>query len=268
MKFQVKKGVRPNITNYPNEDLTIARSFAKRIKTEFGDFLKAVVLFGSAARKRTPVGQKGDVDVLIVVDDLSIRMTRDVIEAYRLIIERTIGKVSTRLHVTSMTITSFWEYVRAGDPVAINIIRDGIAIIDTGFFDPLQALLIQGRIRPSNESVWVYFGRAPRTLLNSKWHILQAALDLYWAVIDATHAALMHIGEIPPSPQHAGDLLEKKLVKEHKLELKYAKTMDKFYKLMKGITHREIKEIKGPEYERLYKEAEEFVNRMQKFIEV
>ncbi|MBR9691672.1 nucleotidyltransferase domain-containing protein [Candidatus Woesearchaeota archaeon] len=267
MKFTLKKGAHPNIVKYPNEDIAAAKSFAKRLKNEFGDFLKAVVLFGSAARKKTPVGQKGDIDVLIVVDDLSIRMTREVIEVYRLIVEKTLGKVSTRLHVTSMTITSFWEYLRAGDPVAINILRDGIALLDTGFFDPMQALLIQGRIKPTKESVWVYFGRAPRTLLNSKWHILQATLDLYWAVIDATHAALMHIGETPPSPQYAGDLLEKRLVKEHKLEAKYAKTMDRFYKLMKGITHREIKEIKGPEYEKLYKEAEDFVNRMQKFIE-
>jgi len=194
LKFDIKGGIHPNITKYPNEDLTIARSFAKRIENEFGNFLKAVVLFGSAARKHTPLETKGDVDVLIVVDDLSIRMTREVVEAYRLIVERTIGKVSTRLHVTSMTITSFWEYVRAGDPVAINILRDGIALKDVGFFAPLQALLIQGRIRPTHESVWVYFGRAPRTLLNSKWHLLQATLDLYWAVIDATHSALMHIG--------------------------------------------------------------------------
>jgi len=266
LKFTIKRGIHPNINKYPNDDMTIARSFAKRLYNEFGNFLKAVVLFGSAARK-TAVSQRGDIDVLIVVDDLSIRMTREVIEAYRLITEKTIGKVSTRLHVTSLTLTSFWEYVRAGDPVAINILRDGVALIDTGMFDPLQALLIQGRIRPSVESVWVYFGRAPRTLLNSKWHLLQATLDLYWAVIDATHSALMHIGEIPPSPSHAGDLLRSRLVKEHKLEPKYAKTMDNFYKLMKAITHREIKEIKGPEYEKYYKEAEEFVNRIQKFIE-
>jgi len=267
MKFEVKRGFNPNLTKYANEDLTIARSFAKRLQNEFGNFLKAVVLFGSAARK-TPLATRGDIDVLIVVDDLSIRMTREVIEAYRLITEKTIGKVSTRLHVTSMTLTSFWEYIRAGDPVAINILRDGIAIIDCGFFDPMQALLMQGRVRPTHESVWVYFGRAPRTLVNSKWHLLQATLDLYWAVIDSTHAALMHIGEIPPSPEHAADMLEKHLVKEHKLETKYAKTMEKFFKIMKGITHREIKEIKGPEYEALYKEAEDFVNRMQKFIEV
>lgn len=266
MKFEIKRGSSPNATKYPNEDMIIARTFAKRLFAEFGNFLKAVVLFGSAAR-RNPVSGKGDVDVLIVVDDLSIRMTREVIEAYRLIVEKTVGKISTRLHITSLTLSSFWEYVRAGDPVAINILRDGVALIDSGMFDPLQALLIQGRIRPTRESVWVYFGRAPRTILNSRWHLLQATLDLYWAVIDSAHASLMHIGEIPPSPEHASELLEKKLVHEHKLEPKYVKTMEKFYKLMKAITHREIKEIKGPEYERYYEEAEEFVNRMQKFIE-
>ena len=178
MKFTVKQRTNPNFTKYPTEDLTIARSFSKRIQNEFGEFLKAVVLFGSAARNKTPVGKKGDIDVLIVVDDLSIRMTRDVIEAYRLIVEKTIGKVSSRLHVTSMTITSFWEYARAGDPVAMNVLRDGIPLVDSGFFSPLQALLLQGRIRPTHESVWVYFGRAPRTLVNSKWHLLQATLDL------------------------------------------------------------------------------------------
>jgi predicted nucleotidyltransferase/uncharacterized protein (UPF0332 family) len=265
MKFEVKRKTSPNITKYANEDLTIARSFAKRLFNEFGDFLKAVVLFGSAARKTSR--PKGDIDVLIVVDDTSIRMTKEVVEAYRLITEEIIGKVSTRLHVTSLTLTSFWEYMRAGDPIAVNILRDGVALIDTGMIDPLQALLIQGRVRPTHESVWVYFGRAPRTLLNSKWHLLQATLDLYWAVIDASHAALMHIGETPPSPEHAGDLLQEKLVKPRKLEAKYADTMRKFYRLMKMITHREIKEIKGPEYETYYAEAEAFVNRIQRFIE-
>ena len=265
MKFQIKKRTNPNVNKYPSEDMTIARSFAKRLLNEFGDFLKLVVLFGSAARQKST--KKGDIDVLVVIDDTSIRMTREVIEAYRLIVEKIIGRTSTRLHVTSLTLTSFWEYIRAGDPVSVNILRDGIALVDRGIFDPLQALLIQGRIRPTSESVWVYFGRAPRTLTNSKWHLLQATLDLYWAVIDAAHAALMHIGEIPPSPEHAADLLEEKLVKEHKLEKKYAQTMKKFYKLMKMITHREIKEITGEEFDKYLKEADTFVDRMQKFIE-
>lgn len=264
MRFLIKRREIPNIDKYPSDDVSIVRSFARRLKNELGDFLKEVVLFGSAARKTR--GPKGDIDVLVVVDDLSIRMTREVAEAYKIIVEKIIGKVSTRLHVTSMTLTSFWEYVRAGDPVSINILRDGVPIIDIGFFAPLQALLLQGRIRPTYESVWTYYGRAPRTLINSRWHVLQATLDLYWAVIDAAHAALMSVGEIPPSPEHVAELLEKRLVAKKLLEPRYADTMRKFYRLMKGITHREIKEIKGGEYERLLKEAEDFVREIKRLI--
>lgn len=265
MQFQVKQRKTINLDRYPNADVVIVKSFARKIQNEFGDFLKGVILFGSTARQQ--ITERSDIDVLIIVDDLTIRMTAEVIEAYKLIVEKTIGRVSTKLHVTSMTFSSFWEYVRAGDPVAVNILRDGVPIIDQGFFHPLQALLIQGRIRPTHESIWSYFGRAPRTLLNSKWHINQAALDLYWAVIDAAHAALMHEGEIPPSPEHVADMLDEKLVKKHLLEKKYTDLMRKFYKIMKGITHREIKEISGKEYDILLKQADQFVERMKKYIE-
>lgn len=265
MKFQIRRKTNPNIDRYPTEDFNLAKAFAKRLENEFGTFLKSVILFGSTARKQQ--SPKGDIDVLIVVDDLSIRMTKEVIEAYKIIVEKTIAKVSTKLHVTSMTLTSFWEFIRAGDPVSINILRDGVPLLDTGMFEPLQALLMQGRIKPTNESVWVYFGRAPRTLLNSKWHILQATLDLYWSVIDAAHAALMKVGEIPPSPEHVSEIIQRTLVSNHGLELKYARTMKKFYRIMKQITHREVKEITGNEYETLYREADRFVDRMRRFIE-
>ncbi|MBW2999415.1 hypothetical protein KY339_01980, partial [Candidatus Woesearchaeota archaeon] len=182
-------------------------------------------------------------------------------------IQKIISEVSKRLHITSMRLTSFWEYVKSGDPVAINILRDGVAIIDSGFFEPLQALLKQGRIRPTSESVWSYFTRAPATLHNSKWHIMQATLDLYWAVIDAAHAALMRLKQIPPSPIHVADMLDEKMVKKKLLDKKYVETMRKFYNLSKMITHREIREIKGDEYEGYYKEAEEFVNVIKAFIE-
>ena len=265
MKFQTKAATNPNVIKYPNEAVTVARSFTRRLRNEFGVFLKVSVLFGSAARQVR--GPKGDIDILVVVDDLSIRMTAEVIEAYKIIVEKTIAKVDTRLHVTSMTLTSFWEYARMGDPVVINILRDGVPIFDSGFFEPLQALLIQGRVRPTKESVWTYYGRAPRTLVNSRWHILQATLDLYWAVIDAAHSALMHIGVIPPTPEQVDDMLRERMVDKHLLEAKYANTMNKFYKLMKKITHREIKEIKGSEYEKLLGEAEAFVKRIREFIE-
>ena len=265
MEFRIQKKENENIHRYPTEDLKLAQKFSTLLKKELGDFMLASVVFGSSVRRdSTP---KSDIDVLIVSDDASFVINDALVESYRIIVERVIGEISPKLHITSMTYTSFWEYVKAGDPVAVNILRDGVALIDTGFFEPLQMLLKQGRIRPSEESVWRYFGRAPRTLINSKWHLMQATLDLYWAVIDAAHAVLMRAHQIPPTPEHVADLLDKAYVKNKLLEKKYVDTMRKFYKLSKMITHREIKEIKGPEYERYHDEAEAFVRRMRRLVD-
>jgi len=265
MKVDIPKKQHPNLERYYKEDLDIAYRFANEIYRELGAFVRAVVIFGSTARRTK--GPSGDIDILVVIDDLMMSMTPEVVEAYRLIVQRSIVKTSTKLHITTMRFTAFWEYMRNGDPVAINLLRDGVALIDSGFFDPMQVLLKRGKIRPTQESMWTYYSRAPNTLYNSRWHVSQAVLDLYWAVIDSAHAALMKVGEIPPTPEHVADLLEQKLVKRKMLEHKYVIIMKNFYRLMKMITHREITEVKGEEYDRYFKIAEDFVKRMRKIIE-
>jgi len=265
VEFKIKKKESPKKKEYDKDDLDIAYDFAKKAYKEFGDFMKAIVLFGSRTKKVYKT--QGDIDILIVVDDVSMFLTAEVVEAYRIITEKMVAQVSKKIHVTTMRFTSFWEYMRAGDPIAINILREGVALVDTGFFEPLQLLLYQGRIRPSYESIYTYFARAPITLNNSKWHILQATIDLYWAVIDSAHAVLMRLGEIPPTPGHVAEMLTEKLVKPGHLEKKYSTTMNKFYKLMKMITHRELKEVTGPQFEKYHKEASEFVERMEQFID-
>ncbi len=265
MKFDIPRKEHPNLERYYKEDIDAAYRFANEIYKELGSFIRAVVIFGSTARRTK--GPGGDIDILVIIDDLMISFSPEVVEAYRLIVQKTIVRISTKLHITTLRFTSFWEYMRNGDPIAINLLRDGVALIDSGFFDPLQALLKRGRIRPTQESIWTYYTRAPNTLHNSKWHLLQAVIDLYWAVIDAAHAALMKIGEIPPTPEHVADLMEQKLVKRKLLEHKYVVVMRNFYKLMKMVTHREIVEIKGEEFDRYHKIAEDFVQRMRRLIE-
>ena len=265
MKFDLPKKEHPNLEKYERHDVELSYRFANEIYKEMGGLIRAIVIFGSSARKKATA--KSDVDILVILDDLTVSLSPEVLEAYRVIVNKTIVKVSTRLHITTLRFTAFWEYMRNGDPIGINILRDGVALIDSGFFEPLQALLKKGKIRPPSESIWTYYIRAPNTLHNSKWHLLQATLDLYWAVIDSAHAVLMKHGEIPPTPEHVADLLEEKLVKKKLLERKYVNIMKHFYKLMKMITHREIKEVKGEEYDQYYKAAEDFVNRMREFIE-
>lgn len=265
MEFRIQRKENENIHKYPTDDLEIARRFSRELKKELNDFLLSVVVFGSTARHEATEGS--DIDVLVISDDATYIVDESMVEAYRIIVEKLIGKISMKLHVTSMTFTSFWEHAKVGDPVVVNILRDGVALIDQGFFFPLQILLKQGRIRPSEESIWRYFGRAPKTLVNSRWHVLQATLDLYWAVIDSAHAALMRIHEVPPAPDHVADLLENTYVKKKILEKKYVETMRMFYQLMKQITHREVQFVSGQDYEMYYREADAFVKRMKKLIE-
>ena len=266
MQFDIKKNVSKNANKYKEDDLKLAYEFSKRLYQEFREFLKAIILFGSVARSMAKE-KFHDIDVMVIVDDVSMRLTPEIVEAYRIIVEKIIIDVSPKLHVTTLKLSAFWDYVRNSDPVAVNVLRDGIAIVDTGFFDPLQALLFMGRIRPTQESVWAYYGRAPRTLTNSRWHVIQATVDLYWAVIDAAHAALMKVGTIPPSPEHVSELVQEKLVKPGLLDKRYAHAPQKFYLLSKAIINREKKDVHGKEYEELYKEAYDFVEHIRLFIE-
>lgn len=263
MKFDIKKRENQNRKHYKTDDIDLAVEFAKKAHAEFSTFIKAVVIFGSAARRE----KAGDVDVLVIIDDVSIILTPELQQTYRILIEKIVGAVSLKLHITTLRFSSFWEYTRAGDPIAINILRDGVPLIDTGFFEPLQHLLREGRLRPTEEAIQAYFSKAPATLHNSKWHIMQATLDLYWAVIDSAHAVLMLHGATPPSPAHIAELMEETLVKPKLLEKKYATTVSHFYNLSKMILHREIKEISGAEFEKYHKEAEDFVEKMKEFLE-
>jgi uncharacterized protein (UPF0332 family)/predicted nucleotidyltransferase len=265
MEFKLKERSTPVQPPYSRDDIEIAYGFSRAMYREFGKFVRAVVLFGSAARER--MQHHNDIDIMVIVDDVSFVMTAELVEAYRVITENYVAKHSTRIHVTTLKFTSFWDYIRAGDPVGVNILRDGVALIDTGFFYPMQMLLLEGRIRPSKEAVQAYMSRGTSTINNSSWHITQATLDLYWACIDSCHAALMKIGEMPPSPREISKVLEEKLVKTGYIQRKYAKTMDNIYHISKKILHKEIKEVSGKEYDYYKKEAESFVEEMKRFVE-
>ncbi|MFA6888755.1 MAG: hypothetical protein WC254_04640 [Candidatus Woesearchaeota archaeon] len=268
MDFTVKRREPIELKKYPKEDIDVAYAFARKVHKEFGTFLRAVVLLGSITEeKQTNVKNESDIDILMVIDDVTYYLSPEIVETYRIVIEKSIVETSKKLHVTTLKFTSFWEYVRIGDPVGLNMLRNGIALMDTGFFYPLQLLLHQGRIRPTPEAANAYYSRAPTTMFNSRWHLLQATMDLYWAVIDSAHAALMANGVLPPPPKDVANVLEEKLVKKRILHPKYAKTMRTFYTLSKLILHKTIKDIDGKTYEKYYQEADEFVTVMRKLIE-
>ena len=265
MQSEIKPKKIENTQKYPEDDLDYAYRFSAELTKEVGKFVKGVILFGSNARKKGKPAH--DIDMLIVLDDISIYMSKEFVQTYRIIVDNLIAKVSKRLHITTFKYSSFWEYVRNGDPLAINILRDGVPIVDREFFRPLQLLLYQGRIRPRKEAVWNYYYKSNQNMQGSKYKMISAVMDLYWAVIDASHSALMRLNEIPPSPNHVHEMIAEKLIKTNLIEKKYSNTAKRFFDLSKKIEYREIKEIKGSDYDKYYKEADAYIQRMKKFIE-
>jgi len=75
----------------------------------------------------------------------------------------------------------------------------------------------------------------------------------------------MKAGEIPPSPSHVADYLDK-LASRGQIKKRYAQIMRDFYKISKDITYRNVKSITGPEYDKYYTKAKDFVDEMRRFI--
>tara|TARA_Y100000310_G_scaffold340118_1_gene434854 strand:+ start:370 stop:1209 length:840 start_codon:yes stop_codon:yes gene_type:complete len=256
---------------YLKKDVDVAFEFAKKVNANLGGLVTAVVLFGSSFRRlsrgKTPSKPTKDIDILLILDDVRIRMTPDVVQTYRIIVKKTIADVAAdRIHVQVLHLTAWWGYVRAGDPVAVNILRDGFALIDTGWFDPLQALLDAGKIRPSEEAIWTYTNMADASLFRAQSQIVSATMDLYWGVIDAAHAALMSVDAIPPNPKHVADLLRKHFVSKGELAEKQAKTMEMFFKISKAIVHKKVDKVSSKDYDDYVTLANRFVEAMKKII--
>lgn len=261
ISFEYKQ--RPIKYHYNKEDLELAKQFSDKLKEELGDLLKGIVLFGSTARGTEEKGS--DIDVLVILNDLSIVLSQEVIQSLRVILENTAASVSNNFHITTMHLSQFWDYARQGDPILVNIMRDGMPVYDTGFFLPFQNLLDEGKIRPTKEAVWAYYLRAPKTIKNAQWHLLQGIVDLYWAVIDASHAALMHVDVIPGAPHQVGDLLQEHFVKKGHLDKHYVRILKKFYMLAKDISHQHLVKMSGKDFDVHMLDADDFVKRM-KFI--
>jgi len=266
LNFDIKKNpiIEEQEKKFNSSEVDISYKFSKLMIEEFQDFIKAIVLFGSTSRKSNT---KGDIDVLIIVDDIMMQFDKAIVQGYRILTQSIVQKVSNKLHITTMRLTNFWEYIRAGDPIAVNILREGIAIRDTGFFTPLKVLLYQGKIKPSKESINNYISRSSHSINSSKNHVLAACIDLYWSVIDSAEAALMKVNEIPPGPSHVYAMIEKVFIQKGIIEKKYSIILQEFYHLNKAIEHNEITYIPGEQFSKYLHEAQDFVECMQKIVE-
>jgi len=257
---------KPETLKFKSEH-DIAMDFAVKVYKRFDKAVKSIILFGSVAKQEQVVGS--DIDIIIVIDDVSVKWDDELIAWYREELDKIlqVNPYQQSLHINTIKLSTWWEDLMRGDPTVINVLRYGESMIDFGgFFEPLKYLLLEGKIRPSPEAIYVNLQRAPMHLQRSRAAELSAIEGLFWGMVDSAHAALIAVNVLPPSPEHLAVDLGEHFVSQGKLKMKYVDWYRNLLVLHKKISHGEISDIKGAEIDIWQDRTKEFINVMAKLV--
>jgi predicted nucleotidyltransferase len=235
--------------------------FSQRIKKAYGDAIKSILIFGSAARG--DMKKSSDVDLWIVIDDTATKNTED-INKIRLSIQLIAGELKT-LHPQTTPLTEFWNWMRIGSPELFNFLRSGLVIYDTGFIKPVQRMLKMGLISPSQETSALKARSSEAILKRVEATMKTLVFDLRYAATDACQAVIMYFYHEAPDQKNMSAYLER-LVKDKKLEKEYIKKFEDLNKLWKDIDHGIVKEAKIEHVEAAMKLSKEIVEKLKSLL--
>jgi len=248
--------------------LKSSEDFKNKILGMFRDYIKSIIVFGSFLRGEGT--GKSDVDIYIIFDDTKMPLKK--FEEIREKIDKDIYSVASsidpRLHPQPiLALTEFIKGIRYTHPLFFNIIREGYAIYDTGFFIPMRKLLEWGEFPITPEAAHTRIDSVPgrlKRVKNVKVYII--AEDLYYAMLDAAQAVLMYVGVGPPVPKLAADEVRKHLVETGLLEEEYAKMLEDMVVFRKKVEYKEINEVSGQEVDEWIQKTEKYVERFEKLL--
>ena len=249
-------------------DSDIAMDFATKVYQKFNKVIKSVILFGSVSKKTNIAGS--DIDIIIILDDASIKWDQELIAWYREELEKIIKRNPYRsdLHVNTIKLTTWWEDLIKGDPIILNIIRDGHSLIDFGgFFEPLKYLLVLGKLKSTPEAIYSLLQRAPQHIARSKLSELNSVEGLFWAMVDSAQAVLISADISPSSPENIAADLRVNFVNSGELKMKYVVWYRDLLMLHKKIVHKKIVDLKGSEIDEWQDRTVEFLGVMKKLVD-
>ncbi|MBU5688590.1 MAG: nucleotidyltransferase domain-containing protein [Candidatus Aenigmarchaeota archaeon] len=212
--------------------------FTTRLKKIYGDMIKSVLIFGSAARGDMKEGS--DIDVWVVVDDTAAKRTEDVNK-----IRLQIQLIATELkdiHPQMNTLTEFWNWMKIGSPELFNFLRVGFVVYDTGFIKPVQRMLQKGLLSPSEETAALKFKSSESIIKRVESVFKTMIFDLRYAATDICQAVIIYQYKEAPDQKNMPEYL-KRLVKDKKLPAIYVEKFEKLNKLWKDIDHNIIKNV-------------------------
>ncbi len=270
-KKSKKEVLRKEKKNYPTLHLKseseIAMDFATKAYKIFDKTVKSIILFGSSVKQSTVAGS--DIDIIVIIDDASIKWDQELIAWYRQELDNLLrnNPYHKSLHINTIKLSTWWEDLIRGDPIVLNVLRYGEAMIDFGgFFEPLKYLLLNGKINSTPEAIYSCLQRAPMHFLRSKASELNSIEGLYWAMVDSAHAALISAGIPPASPEHISVDLKEAFVNTGRLKMKYIIWYRDLLFLHKKIAHGEINNLTGVEIDDWQTKTQDFMSTMAQLV--
>mgnify|MGYP006268264241 CR=1 FL=1 len=240
MKTYAQADLSPSLTRF-------LREVRDALISVHGTRLSSLVLFGSQARGEAR--SDSDVDVLVVLDDR--KGPWDGHQVSNAHADLSIDLLLEHEWLLSAITVSRTRYLAQDGPLFWNVAEEGVIFFDMD--DTLQNLIDQAR----------------EHLDDAKWLIeerkrVRASMELiYYAMFYAAEASLLAEGI--PTKSHSG-LIQKfglHLVKSGKIEAQYAKDLARAFEARQQSTY-DFSQVKSlDEIRARYKEAEQFVTRIQ-----
>ncbi len=250
--------------------IKIAEIHKDMVLKKFEKYIVSYVLAGSLVQgKATPTS---DIDVFIVIDDTDVKkMTRaelkDKLRAIIIGMGIDAGKmtgIENKINIQVYILTDFWEGIKEANPIFFTFLRDGIPFYDRGIFMPWKLLLQMGRIKPSPEAIDMFMSTGDQLLERIKYKVKEIAMeDTFYAILTPSQAALMLYGIPPPTPKETPEVMKDIFVKKEKLlENEYIDILERNIKVRKELEHGTKKDLTGAEVDKLIKDAEKYLKRL------
>ena len=252
--------------------IKLAEIHKTMVLKKFEKYIVSYVLAGSLVQGKAT--KDSDVDVFVVIDDTDVkRMTRaelkDKLRAIIIGMGIDVGNmtgIQNKLNIQVYILTDFWDNIKEANPIIFTFLRDGIPFYDRGIFMPWKQLLRMGKIKPSPEAIDMFKSTGAEMLKRVHYKINELGMeDIFYAILTPSQAALMLYGVPPTTPKETPEQLREIFVKKEKLlEEEYVKILEDVIDIRKKLEHGTKKNISGNDVDKLLKNAEKYLDRMNK----
>ncbi len=250
--------------------IKIAEIHKTMVLKKFEKYIIAYILAGSLVQGKATL--QSDIDVCIIIDDTDVKkMTRtelkDKLRAIIIGMGIDAGKmtgIENKINIQVWILTDFWEGIKEANPVFFTFLRDGIPFYDRGVFMPWKLLLQMGRIKPSPEAIDMFMNTGEQMIERIKFKLKDIGMeDTFYAILTPSQAALMTYGIPPPTPKETPEVMNDIFVEKEKiLEKEYIDILKRNIQVRKELEHGTKKELSGAELDKLIKDADKYIKRL------